>query len=108
MPCRMVSGRTRRAYPAEMNPPGKRALYDNLEKDETVALAVDAAVRGSRQDDWRSNPFKVKVVKNAIRVALELAGAQIGGGSDVTKGGIVREQPAEYGTQPSESLEKRG
>jgi len=27
-------------------------------------------VRASRQDDWRSNPFKVKKVRNAIKAAL--------------------------------------
>jgi hypothetical protein len=32
---------------------------------------MDEAVRSSRQDDWRSNPFKVKKVRNAIKAALE-------------------------------------
>ena len=54
-----------------MNTPGKRALYDNLERNHILALAVDAAVRASRQDDWRGNPFKVKRVKNAIKTALQ-------------------------------------
>ncbi len=31
---------------------------------------MDGAVRQSRQDDWRSNPFKVKKVKMAIRAVL--------------------------------------
>ena len=31
----------------------------------------DGAVRASRQDDWRSNPFKVKKVKLAIKAVLE-------------------------------------
>ena len=95
------------AYPATMNTPGKRALYDNLDKDEALALAIDAAVRASRQDDWRSNQFKVRRVRNAIRAALNPAGAQGGGGRDATKPGVVREPPAVYGTQPSESLEER-
>jgi type I restriction enzyme R subunit len=58
------------AYPRSMNTPGKRALYDNLGNNHILALAVDAAVRASRQDDWRGNPFKVKKVKNAIKTAL--------------------------------------
>ncbi len=37
----------------------KRALYNNLGKTESLALAVDLAVQGSRQD-WRGNPIKVK------------------------------------------------
>src|SRR5205814_1522066 len=43
-------------YPATMNTPGKRALYDNLGKNHILAMAVDQAVRANRQDDWRSNP----------------------------------------------------
>jgi type I restriction enzyme R subunit len=58
------------AYPMTMNTPGKRALYDNLERNEKVALAVDCAVRASRMDDWRANAVKVKKVRNAIRAAL--------------------------------------
>jgi type I restriction enzyme R subunit len=59
------------AYPKAMNTPGKRALYDNLGKDEALAQAIDQAVRASRQDDWRNNAFKVKRVRNAIRAIFE-------------------------------------
>jgi HsdR family type I site-specific deoxyribonuclease len=58
-------------YPAAMNTPGKRALYDNLGRNHILALAVDGAVRASRQDDWRGNSFKVKKIKNAIKTALQ-------------------------------------
>jgi type I restriction enzyme R subunit len=85
-------------YPAKMSTPGKRALYDNLDKDEGLALAADAAVRASRQDDWRSNPFKIRRVRNAIRGALEGLGPQAG---------VVLEAPAAYDTKSSESLEER-
>lgn len=94
-------------YPAAMNTPGRRALYDNLDKDETLALAVDSSVRSSRQDDWRSNPFKIKMVRNAIRAALESAGAQIGGSADTPDAGVVREPSVVYGTKPAESPEER-
>jgi type I restriction enzyme R subunit len=87
------------AYPAPMNTPGKRALYDNLDKDETLALSVDAAVRSSRQDDWRNNPFKIKKVRNAIRARLELTAEQAGV--------VVREPLAVHGSQPTEKLEDR-
>jgi type I restriction enzyme R subunit len=46
------------SYPSAFNTPAKRALYDNLGKEETLALAVDSAVRECRQDDWRSNSFR--------------------------------------------------
>jgi type I restriction enzyme R subunit len=52
-----------------MNTSGKQALYDSLDRDEAIALAVDDAVR-RRQDGWRTNPVKVKKVRNAIRATL--------------------------------------
>jgi type I restriction enzyme R subunit len=61
---------TGQAYPKSLDTPARRSLFDNLNQDEALALAVDGAVRHSRQDDWRSNPFKVKKVKMAIRAVL--------------------------------------
>ncbi len=58
------------AYPKALDTLAKRALYDNLDKKEALALVVDQAVRSSRQDDWRGNPIKVKKVKFAIKDAL--------------------------------------
>ena len=59
------------SYPEMLNTAAKRALYDNLGKAEGLALAVDGAVRASKQDDWRGNHFKIKMVKNAIKGALK-------------------------------------
>ncbi len=39
--------------PVKLDTPGKRALYNNLGKDEALALQVDEAVRKARPDDWR-------------------------------------------------------
>ena len=64
------------AYPAGLNTPAKRALYDNLGKDEALALELDAAVHASRQDDWRSNPIKIRKVRLAIKDALQTAREQ--------------------------------
>ena len=58
------------SYPKTLNTGGKRALYDNLGRDESLALAVDAAVRESRMDDWCGNPFKIKKMMFAIKGAL--------------------------------------
>ncbi len=58
------------AYPKSLSTPGKRALFDNLGKDEALALNVDQAVRDSRQADWRDNSFKVKRVRLAIKAVL--------------------------------------
>lgn len=65
------SGPGAAAYPPTLDTPAKRALYDNLGKDEALALAVDKAVRDNQMDDWRNNPFKIKKVRNAIKAALK-------------------------------------
>ncbi len=59
------------SYPKTLNTGSKRALYDNLDQDETLALAVDTSVRENMQDDWRSNAFKIKKVMFAIKAALQ-------------------------------------
>ncbi|HQT90209.1 MAG TPA: HsdR family type I site-specific deoxyribonuclease [Acidiphilium sp.] len=58
------------SYPATMNTSAKRALYDNLGKDEALAAAIDAGIRFVKKDDWRGNRFKEKEVRNAIAAHL--------------------------------------
>ena len=58
------------AYPATINTASTRALYDNLGRDETLALRVDQEVRRSLQDDWRSNAMKTRRVRQAIEGVL--------------------------------------
>lgn len=55
------------SYPGAINTAAKRALYDNLNKDEALATAIDAEVRKIKKDDWRGNKFKEREVRNAIR-----------------------------------------
>jgi type I restriction enzyme R subunit len=57
-------------YPASVDTPGKRALYDNLGNNESLAAAVHIAVHESRQDAWRDNKVKVKKVRTAIEGVL--------------------------------------
>lgn len=57
-------------YPTSMDTPAKRALYDNLDHDENVAVRVDTAVRHTRKDDWRGNRFKEREVLGAVREEL--------------------------------------
>ena len=59
------------SYPSSMNTSGKRALFDNLGRDETKALALHEAVIESRQDDWRGHLMRERRVKNSIRDVLE-------------------------------------
>lgn len=57
-------------YPASLDTSAKRALFDNLGQDETLALAVDEAVTKNRQNDWRNNHFKIRKLKLAIKAVL--------------------------------------
>jgi len=57
-------------YPRSLDTPAKRALYDNLDNNEQLALAVNEAVQSYKQDDWESNTFKTKRIKLAIKGAL--------------------------------------
>lgn len=56
-------------YPGSIDSSAKRALYDNLDRDEAAALRIDDAVRNTRKDDWRGNKFKEREVLAAIRKA---------------------------------------
>ena len=60
-------------YSAGLDTSAKRTLYNNLNKDETLALAIDEAVHISRMDGWRGNTMKTKRVRLAIKAVLEQA-----------------------------------
>jgi len=64
------------SYPRPLDTPAKRALYDNLGRRAPLALAVDAAIRNATQDDWRGSKLKIRLVRNAIRAALEERGEE--------------------------------
>ena len=54
-------------YPESIrNSPALRALFDNCAKDEALAIALDKAVRESKQDDFRHNEFKERRIKSAL------------------------------------------
>ena len=58
-------------YAATLNTHAKRALYDNLNQNEPLALAVDSAVLKSKKDNWRGHKVKEKEVRNAIKRVLQ-------------------------------------
>ncbi|AQT70085.1 Type-1 restriction enzyme R protein [Anaerohalosphaera lusitana] len=64
---KVVSPQTHASYPASITTPGCRALYDNLDGDEELALRIDQAVRTNRPDNWRANAMKKKQVRNIIK-----------------------------------------
>jgi type I restriction enzyme R subunit len=52
--------------PEKLNTPGKRALYNNLGKDEALALQIDETVRSVRPNAFRGNQAKENVIKAAL------------------------------------------
>lgn len=57
-------------YPSSLHTRARQALYDNLDKDELLAVAVDDAVREHVMDGFRDNKIKLKKVRNAIKQVL--------------------------------------
>ena len=52
--------------PERLDTPGKRALYNNLESDEKLALRLDEIVKKSSPDSWRGVEPKERVIKKAL------------------------------------------
>lgn len=57
---------TSNEYPTSINTQAKRALYDNLEKDEPLTIAMDSAVMYGKHDDWEGTLSKEKHLKNKV------------------------------------------
>lgn len=58
-------------YPESLNSLAKRALYDNLNQNEQLSLAIDDAIRRTKKDGWRGKKIKEREVKNAIKRHLD-------------------------------------
>ena len=57
-------------YPTLINSPAKKALYDNLNDDETLAIAVHEAIKRGLKDSWRGNKIKTKGIRNEVQTVL--------------------------------------
>lgn len=60
-----------KTYPSSLNSNARRALYDNLDHDESLALAVDREIVGTKKDSWRGTKIKEREVKNAIKKHIQ-------------------------------------
>ncbi len=58
------------AYPASIDSPAKKALYDNFEADEVWVTKVNTAIRTAKKADWVGNPQKEREVAGAIYKAV--------------------------------------
>ena len=52
--------------PKTLDTPGKRALYNNLNQNEELAIDIDTAVKENRHDDWRGIKAREQVIKSAL------------------------------------------
>jgi type I restriction enzyme R subunit len=64
------------AYPKSLNTLAKRALFDNLGKNEKLALALDEEIRLTRKDDWRGSMIKEREVKYIVTKLIPDKAAQ--------------------------------
>ncbi|MCG2738435.1 MAG: HsdR family type I site-specific deoxyribonuclease [Candidatus Methanoperedenaceae archaeon] len=55
------------AYPKTLNSRAKRALYDNLDQDEELTMALDDEICHTKKDGWRGNIIKEREVKYVIK-----------------------------------------
>lgn len=57
-------------YPSLLNTTAKRSLYDNLNKNETLAIELDQKIVNTKKDGWRDHKIKMKEVRIAIESIL--------------------------------------
>lgn len=57
-------------YPSVINSPAKRALYDNINRDENFVVELDEAIKKTKKDNWRGNPIKERAIKIAVAEIL--------------------------------------
>ena len=68
---RKIASQTGNGMPEEIDTPGKRALYNNLNKDVHLALNLHEAILGARRDDWRGREVCEREVKRAMHGILD-------------------------------------
>lgn len=68
---RKIASQTGNGMHEEIDTPGKRALYNNLNKDVHLALKLHEAILGARRDDWRGREVCEREVKRAMHGILD-------------------------------------
>ena len=58
------------SYPAKVNTKARQALYDNLEQNEILALALDQVILTEKLDGWRDGGIKEKKLRMAVHALL--------------------------------------
>ncbi|MBS1903217.1 MAG: HsdR family type I site-specific deoxyribonuclease [Bacteroidetes bacterium] len=60
-------GKGNHNYPKDIDTAAKMSLYDNLDKQSALVLALDAEILQTKKDDWIGNTLKEREVKGVIR-----------------------------------------
>jgi len=84
--------------PEVLKTPAQRALYNNLGKDENLAMQVDKAVKSVKRDGWRGNLAKEREIKAEIYKILTNYQESI-------EKNLSREHLAEYGNKTETEVE---
>jgi type I restriction enzyme R subunit len=58
-------------YPGSISTPGRKALFDNLARDEAIAIKVDQVIRENAQSGWRGHRMKERMLRKKLGEALE-------------------------------------
>lgn len=66
-----VNTMTRDDLPPRIKTLAQRALYNNLGKNEALAVLLDDVIRGVKKADWRGNPPRENEIKHEIYKILE-------------------------------------
>ena len=61
-------------YPVSISSNAKRALFDNLGRNELLATELDLKILTTKKDGWRDHIQKSKAVRNAITDVLKVHG----------------------------------
>jgi type I restriction enzyme, R subunit len=57
--------------PETLDTPGRRALFNNLNQNEELAVRIDETVKKVRPDDWRGVQTKERIIKAALYGVLQ-------------------------------------
>ncbi len=69
--CRQLKNPPKDIYPPAIGTAALRAFYDNLDQNEALALALDAAIKENKEDNWRvPGSMKLKRVRRVIKNLL--------------------------------------
>jgi type I restriction enzyme R subunit len=58
-------------YPNTLDTPAKRSIYDNLNQDAGLALAIDSIIHLNKLDGWKTSPLKERKLNIAINSIIE-------------------------------------